>query len=144
MTMAAGLDQRPAAAWPRSSPLTVEWPWAGERDPVVGEPIGWNWEEREIAVVTGVPSIVDAPPMTQPWPYTLTVEIRPMPEEWFGPVTVFDLISQQRLDVEWYTRWNRAYAQFAKDENGCPIPDESGTEVKRVVATGWLGVVLDQ
>ena len=63
------------------------------------------------------------PPVTAPWPYTLTVEIRPMPEEWLmDPVKVFNLNSGQRLDVEWYTRWNRAYSQFVMDADGCPLP----------------------
>ena len=61
------------------------------------------------------------PPVTQPWPYTLTVEIRPMPEEWLmGPVKVFNLNTGERLEVEWYTRWNRAYSQFVMDGEGMP------------------------
>ena len=137
-TIVANLDRPSAPAWPADSPFKVDWPWSGEPDPVPGDIVGWNWERREIAVVTAVP------PVTQPWPYTLTVEIRPMPEEWLmGPVKVFDLNSGQRLDVEWYTRWNRAYSQFVMDASGCPIADESGKDVKRTTGSGWLAVVQE-
>jgi hypothetical protein len=137
-TIVANFDRPSAPAWPADSPLKVDWPWSGEPDPVPGDIVGWNWERREIAVVAAVP------PVTQPWPYTLTVEIRPMPEEWLmGPVKVFDLNSGQRLDVEWFTRWNRAYSQFVMDANGCPVADESGADVKRTKGSGWLAVVQE-
>ena len=136
-TIVANLDRQSAPAWPASSPLKVDWPWGGEPDPVPGDIVGWNWHRQEIAVVTAVP------PVTQPWPYTLTVEIRPMPEEW-RQVKVFDLNSGQRLDVEWYTRWNRAYSQFAKDANGCVLADESGNEAQRITGSGWLAVVQEK
>ena len=68
-----------------------------------------------------------------------------MPEEWLrGPVKVFDLNSGQRLDVEWYTRWNRAYSQFVTDANGCVLVAESGTEAKRTTGSGWLAVVQEK
>ena len=138
-TIVANLDRQSAPAWPADSPLKVDWPWSGEPDPVPGDIVGWNWQRREIAVVTAVP------PVTQPWPYTLTVEIRPMPEEWLmGPVKVFNLNSGQRLDVEWYTRWNRTYSQFVMDANGCVLADESGDEVKRTTGSGWLAVVQEK
>jgi hypothetical protein len=137
-TIVANLDRQSAPAWPASSPFKVDWPWSGEPDPVPGDIVGWNWQRREIAVVTAVP------PVTEPWPYTLTVEIRPMPEEWRGVVKVFDLNSGQRLDVEWYTRWNRTYSQFAKDANGCVLTDESGVEAKRTAGSGWLAVVQEK
>ena len=118
-TIVASLDQQSTPAWPASSPLKVDWPWGGEPDPVPGDIVGWNWQRQEIAVVTAVP------PATNPWPYTLTVEIRPMPEEW-RQVKVFDLNSGQRFEaVEWYTRWNRAY------QNN----DNAGS--------GWLAVVQE-
>ncbi len=136
-TIVAGRDRQAAPAWPTASPLKVDWPWGGEPDPVPGDIVGWNWHRGEIAVVTAVP------PVTQPWPYTLTVEIRPMAEEW-RQVKVFDLNSGQRLDVEWYTRWNRAYSHFAKDADGCVLADESGAEAQRITGSGWLAVVQEK
>ena len=138
-TIVANLDRQSAPAWPTSSPFKVDWPWSGEPDPVPGDIVGWNWEQREIAVVTAVP------PATAPWPYTLTVEVRPMPEEWLmNPVKVFNLNTGERLDVEWYTRWNRAYSQFVLSDEGGPVADESGKDVKRVVGSGWLAVVQEK
>ena len=133
----AGLDRQSPPAWPSSSPFQVDWPWREEIDPFPGEEsgvVGWNWNKREICVVTAVPPVVNQ------WPFTLTVEIRPMPTEW-RRVKVFNLTKGEQLDVEWYTRWNRAYSQFVLDDAGSPIADESGTEVNRITGSGWLAVV---
>ena len=127
-SIVANLDGQTAPAWPTSSPFKVDWPWGGEPDPVPGDVLGWNWSCGEIAVVTAAPEI------TTTWPYTLTVEIQPMPEEW-RQVKVFDLNSGQQLDVEWFTRWNRAYSQFDQD---------AGAEAKRTTGSGWLAVVREQ
>lgn len=102
----ANLDRPSAPAWPTSSPFQVDWPWGDERDPVPGDPqgndiVGWNWQRGEICVVTAVP------PYTVSWPYTLTVEVRPMPPAW-RRARVFDLQSGKDVAVEWYTRWDRA------------------------------------
>jgi len=137
-TIVANFDRQSAPAWPTSSPFKVDWPWSGEPDPVPGDIVGWNWERREIAVVTAVP------PVTQPWPYTLTVEIRPMPDPWFMGAKVYNLNTGKRLEVEWYTRWNRAYSQFVMDGEGCPMVDESGKDVKRTTGSGWLAVVQEK
>jgi len=101
----ANLDRQPPIAWPADSSFKADWPWGEEPDPVPGDIVGWNWNRQEIAVVTAIP------PVAERWPYTLTVEIRHMPARW-RRVRVFDLNSGQRLDVEWYTRWNRAYSRF--------------------------------
>ena len=82
------------------------------------------------------------PPVAERWPYTLTVEIRHMPARW-RRVRVFNLISGQQMDVEWYTRWNRAYSQFATDANGCVLVDVTGEAPKRTIGSGWLAVVQE-
>ena len=103
-TIVAGFDRQPAISWPATSPFQVDWPWGDEIDPYPGEEsgvVGWNWVRGEIAVVTAVP------PPQNPWPYTLTIEIRPMPAAW-RQARVIDAVTGQRMDVQWYTRWNRA------------------------------------
>ena len=136
----ANLDRQTVAVWPEGAPLVFDWPWSGEIDPQPGDVVGWNWQRGEIAVVTAVP------PPSQPWPYTLTVEVRPMPPEW-RQVKIFDLNSGQRMEIEWYTRWNRAYVQFAKDAKGALLGDESADqqnrEVKRTTGNGWLAVIQE-
>lgn len=113
-TIVANFDRQAANVWPTASPFTVNWPWAGEIDPQPGDIVGWNWTRGEIAVVTAVP------PVTEPWPYVLTVQIRPMPAAW-RRVKVYNLNTGEHLVVEWYTRWNRAASN----------------------ASGWLAVVQE-
>ncbi len=142
-TIIAGLDRREPAVWPTESRLTVEWPHSGEIDPQPGDIVGWNWITSEVAVVTGVP------PVTEPWPYRLTVEIRPMPFR-CQRVKVYDLTTGARLEVFWYTRWNRAYEEREKGREGeretpevspaprPPFPPASA------IGSGWLAVVEEQ
>ena len=80
------------------------------------------------------------PPVTQPWPYTLTVEIRPMPQEW-QRYRAFNLNTGERLsELSWYTRWNRAYVIHR------PLPEESDAECTVTTIeteSGWLAVVQE-
>ena len=66
-TIVANLDRPSAPAWPADSPLKVDWPWSGEPDPVPGDVVGWNWQRREIAVVTAVPLVTHPGPTRSPW-----------------------------------------------------------------------------
>jgi len=121
-----GQDRQAPPAWPESSPFQVDWPWGAiEGDPVPGHIVGWNWQRGEVLVVTAVP------PVTRPWPYTLTVEVRPMPES-YRYATVYNLATAETVaDVEWYTRWNRAYGQTAVVDG----------KMDMTIGSGWLAVV---
>jgi hypothetical protein len=122
-TILASMDREAPAGWPKESPFKVNWPWSEEVDPQPGDPVGWNWHRKEIAVVTAVP------PVMEPWPYTLTIEIRPMPAYWNGSHKVFNLRTGERIErVAWYTRWNRAYS-----EKPAKQPERIGSD--------WLAVV---
>jgi hypothetical protein len=117
----ANLDRQSAPAWPAASPFQVDWPWGAEPDPVPGDIVGWNWQRKEIAVVTAIP------PVMEQYPYTLTCAIRKMPEsEGAGHVRILELNKGGEIkDLCWYTRWNRAYAR------------------KEAPGSGWLGVVRE-
>ena len=132
-TIVADCDRQSAPGWPTESPFRVDWPWGGEPDPVPGDIVGWNWRQNKIAVVTAVP------PVTSRWPYTLTVELRPMPAERSPALLqIFDLQSgRKREHLAWYTRWNRVYL-YAKtfDADG-----HGRQEAVWQLASGWLAVV---
>ena len=129
-TIVAGLDRQVAPAWPASSPFKVDWPWGDEPDPVPGDIVGWNWQKCQVAVVKAVP------PVTEPWPYTLTCEIRPMPENIVvGKVRILDLQNGGEIKaVCWYTRWNRAYVR-------ADLTDP--TKGLEIAGSGWLAVVQE-
>lgn len=133
-SVVANLDGQSEAVWPTAAPFKVDWPWMAESDPVPGDIIGWNWERGEVARVTGVP------PVTDPWPYRMTVEIQRMPQS-ERIAQVFNLDAGVMVPaVAWVTRWNRAYSQVVTNEAGVAIADEAGG-VKHVVGSCWMGVV---
>ena len=130
-TIVANLDRQSAPAWPTATPFTVDWPWAAECDPVPGDLVGWNWQRGEIAVVTAVP------PVTAPWPYTLTVEIRPMPEQQ-RHVKVFDLNSGRKRS------WTGTRVGTDSQISCTPTPvPASPVATRSDVASGWLAVVQE-
>ena len=95
-------------AWP-DGPFSIIWPWGDEQDPQVGQVVGWNWERKEVAVVTDQPTIQ----CSRPW--RVVIDIRPMPKAWmlFGEATtqarVFNIPAGLQIDSPlWYTSWNRA------------------------------------
>ncbi len=122
-------------AWPAESPFAIEWLHSGEIDPQPGDILGWNWNRREIAIVTAAPETIET------WPYTLTVEIRPMPEAW-RRVEIFNLETGERLNVAWYTRWNRAYEEREKGGKGeGERQPDSTISPAAATGSGWLAVI---
>jgi hypothetical protein len=90
--------------WP-TEPFTINWPWGDEVNPQVGDIVGWNWNEGQVAVIIKVPQYQN----TEPWEVAITTQ--PMSDTWQRYSHVVDITAGKEIkNVLWYTKWNRAGA----------------------------------
>lgn len=104
-----------APQWP-AKPFNINWPWGSEPNPQIGDIVGYNWQEQEVAVVTAQPMIQNS----EPW--TVTISIKPMHDNW-KMAHVIDLDTSERYKhVLWYTKWNRAGLRECSEPSAEPVP----------------------